>query len=100
MMRKRLIKRQSAYKFWEWYCRTPLPKSGTIAENIAYGNPEATRAEIIAEAAAASARMDLSSACPMGTIQSSRKMEGIVMWDRTASVYCYRVMLVKNFHRS
>lgn len=62
-------------------------KSGTIAENIAYGKPEATRQRLL-RLQRQRMHMDLSSACPMGTIQSSRKMEGICHRTETASVYC------------
>lgn len=41
-------------------------KAGTIAENIAYGKPDATREEIIAAAKKAHA-IALSAACPTGT---------------------------------
>ena len=41
-------------------------KAGTIAENIAYGKPDATREEIIA-AARRRTPIALSAACPTGT---------------------------------
>ena len=43
-------------------------KAGTIAENIAYGKPDATREEIIA-AARRRTPIALSAACPTGTIR-------------------------------
>ena len=50
-------------------------KAGTIAENIAYGKPDATREEII-EAAKRPAPTALSAVCPMAMIRR---------WRRTAA---------------
>ena len=44
---------------------------GTIAENIAYGQPNASHAQIIAAARAARRLMPLSFVCPTDTIRSS-----------------------------
>ena len=58
-------------------------KSGTIAENIDSMKPK-LREQRLLRLQRQRMHMDLSSACPMGTIQSSRKMEGICHRDRNS----------------